>query len=165
METAILFSEKQRFNQWWLWAIILVACVMPVWQFYWTIIENQVVLSDPTEYIGLMIMALILILFLCNRLDTEIRQDGIYIRFIPFICKQRVYPWESIEKIYTRRYHPIGEFGGWGIRGFGKNRALNVSGNQGLQIVFKDGRRLLIGTRKPDEIKSVLILLGKFEDE
>jgi len=165
MRTDILFSEKQRFNQWWIWVIILVACIMPVWQFYRAIIENQVVLSDPTEYIGLMIMVLIIILFLSNRLDSEIRQDGIYVRFIPFIWKQRVYSWDSIEKLYIRRYHPLGEYGGWGIRGFGKNRALNVSGNQGLQIVFKDGRRLLIGTRKPDEIKSVLILLGKFEDE
>jgi hypothetical protein len=43
----------------------------------------------------------------------------------------------------------------------GKNRAFNATGNIGLQLVFKDGKKLLIGTQKPAEIEAVLASLGK----
>ena len=55
-----------------------------------------------------------------------------------------------------REYKPIMEYGGWGIRGFGSNRALNIKGKIGLQLVFKNGQKLLIGTQKADEIVKIL---------
>ncbi|MBK8703741.1 MAG: hypothetical protein IPN33_08970 [Saprospiraceae bacterium] len=66
-------------------------------------------------------------------------------------------------KVYVRQYKPIAEFGGWGLRYSmsGKGRALNVSGNMGLQLEFKDGKKLLIGTQKPKEIELVLTNLGR----
>jgi len=56
----------------------------------------------------------------------------------------------------VRKYKPLLEYGGYGIRGFGNNRALNISGNTGLQLVFKDGRKLLIGTKKGHEMIEML---------
>jgi hypothetical protein len=38
----------------------------------------------------------------------------------------------------------------------GKNRALNVSGSFGLQLVMKDGAKMLIGTQKPQELEDFL---------
>jgi hypothetical protein len=38
----------------------------------------------------------------------------------------------------------------------GAGKALNVSGNMGLQIIFKDNTRLLIGTKKPETLKNVI---------
>ena len=57
------------------------------------------------------------------------------------------------------------EYGGWGLRYgfFGKGRALNVSGNTGLQIEFNNGKRLLIGTNKPRELKEVLTKLNQIK--
>lgn len=54
------------------------------------------------------------------------------------------------------------DYGGWGFRFglFGKGRALNVSGNKGIQLVLTDGTRLLIGTNKPDEARQALQLIG-----
>jgi len=62
-----------------------------------------------------------------------------------------------------RGYSPISEYGGWGMRYSlsGKGRALNVSGRTGVQLVFKDGKKLLIGTQKADDIMQVLAVLGK----
>jgi|GEM_PF-3188478 len=31
-----------------------------------------------------------------------------------------------------------------------------MSGNQGIQLVFRTGKKLLIGTRKPEQVKEVL---------
>ncbi len=85
-----------------------------------------------------------------------IKTDGIYVKFFPFHMSFRHYPWDQIHKSYVRKYNPILEYGGWGLRGLGKNRALNVSGNQGLQLELEGNKRLLIGTRKPDELNNII---------
>jgi hypothetical protein len=43
----------------------------------------------------------------------------------------------------------------------GKGKAFNVSGNKGLQLEFNDGRKLLIGTSKPEELEAFLLQLNK----
>lgn len=163
MNKEVLFTEKQRFTQWWIWVIILIACIIPAWEIYNAVINYRNGISNPASYIGLVIVVLLMIMLISTRLETEIRKDGINVRFIPFIWSRKIYSWDLFEKVYLRDYKPIGEFGGWGVRGIGKNRALNISGNKGIQLEFMDGRRLLIGTRKPEEIKKILELLGKNE--
>jgi hypothetical protein len=58
------------------------------------------------------------------------------------------------------------EYGGWGIRKTfsGKGTAYNVKGKNGLQLVFKNGDRLLIGTQKAEELKETLLTLGKINE-
>ena len=53
-------------------------------------------------------------------------------------------------------YSPIAEYGGWGIRGWGKNTALNARGNRGVRLTLRDGRRVLIGSQRPDELAEAL---------
>ncbi len=102
--------------------------------------------------------------FILNfRLDTVIKTDGIYIRFFPFHRTFRFYAWETLAKCYVREYSPIGEYGGWGLRYSmsGKGKAYNFSGSKGLQLEFFNGDKLLLGTRKPEEITTILQFNGK----
>jgi hypothetical protein len=59
-----------------------------------------------------------------------------------------------LESISVRSYNPLREFGGWGYRSWGgkKGNAWNISGNQGLQLQFKSGKELLIGTQQPEAL-------------
>jgi hypothetical protein len=98
-------------------------------------------------------------------LITQIRTDGIKVRFPPFRPAFTTYSWNSIRKVYLRRYDPIAEYGGWGIRYGPHGKAINLSGATGIQLVFKDGTRLLIGTNNPDKIAEALIYLGKLDCE
>lgn len=113
--------------------------------------------------IGFFMMLVISMLFFFLRLETKISEEGILVRFYPIQLKFRQYKWEDIDQIYLREYSPITEYGGWGIRySFtGNGKALNVSGRNGLQLVFKDGRKLLIGTNKSEDLMQVLSVLGK----
>ncbi|MBK7477116.1 MAG: hypothetical protein IPI11_14350 [Haliscomenobacter sp.] len=93
------------------------------------------------------------------KLATSITREGILIRFSPFV--KRFIPWEEVEKAYVRTYRPILEYGGWGIRfGAGGSRAYNISGNQGLQLVLKNGKKILVGTQKTESLALVLRNLG-----
>jgi hypothetical protein len=163
MTQGIIFKEKQQFRQWWLWLILLVVVANSIWI---TVREfsSASAFSIENTLIPLLLLLLPLGLFgfvFSIRLDTEIKNDGIYVRFFPVHKKFRFYPWSDIEQIYVRKYSPIGEYGGWGIRGLGKNRALNISGDEGMQLILINGKKLLIGTRKPEEIKAALITAGQ----
>ena len=43
---------------------------------------------------------------------------------------------------------------------WGRGKLFNVSGNKGLQLVFDDDTKLLIGTNEPDQLMLVLLKLG-----
>lgn len=155
----VYFYEAQSFRVWWVWVIVL-----GVSGFFVGAVVRQVLLgypvgSNPSPDGVLIIAALLSLvlvaLFWFMRLETRIEADGIHTRFFPFArFKRRV--WGRIQHLRIRRYSPIGEYGGWGIRGFGSNRALNVSGNVGLQLRDVSGNRLLIGTRQPHELDAAL---------
>ena len=103
-------------------------------------------------------------LFYFLKLKTKVEENGIYVRFIPFHLKEIFISWDQLDECYIRTYSPLGEYGGWGIKyGLGgAGKVYNVSGNQGLQLVFKDGSRLLIGTQKPEELQEVIKKIALF---
>jgi hypothetical protein len=104
----------------------------------------------------------ILVLFASFRLHTRINSTGIYYRFFPFHLKKKALLWDDVATATVRKYSPLGEYGGWGVRyGFKSGTAYNVSGNTGLQLVLKNGKKILIGTLKPEELQTVLVGLGK----
>ena len=162
MDSGILFTEKQKFKQWWLWLLLIALNIF----FVYSLID-QVILEQPEDVhlqdtYGLMAVTgmtlLMTFLFYNFQLHTRIHKDGIYVRFRPFHLKYRFYPWEKLVKVYVRSYSPITEYGGWGIRlgFFGRGKAYNISGNMGLQLELDSGKRILIGTQKPVELEDAL---------
>ncbi|OJX55674.1 MAG: hypothetical protein BGO88_01795 [Flavobacterium sp. 38-13] len=169
MADEILFTERQRFRQWWLWFILLGINGLFLFGVIKQVVGGEPYGDKPMSNTGLIITTALTVfltfLFVSFRLETIIRKDGIYVRFFPFHLKFRHYAWETLTKCYVRQYAPIAEYGGWGLRyGFmGKGKALNVSGNKGLQLEFTDNKKLLIGTNKPDELTEILKKLGQLK--
>jgi hypothetical protein len=118
-------------------------------------------MSDTGIIIGLFSCILIDIIFLVFKLKTTITKEHIQVQFFPFHLKPRNYLWSDIKQASVRKYRPIMEYGGWGIRGFKSNRAYNISGKIGLQLEFKNGDKLLVGTQNGQEVNDVLVKLFK----
>jgi hypothetical protein len=79
-----------------------------------------------------------------------------FVRFFPFHRNFKRFAFEDFGEYYAREYRPLLEYGGWGIR-CGKNgKAYNVSGKKGLQIIFKNGKKLLIGSQNPEELVAAI---------
>lgn len=164
MDNEILFSETQRFRQWWLWILLIGSNVFTFYAVYKQVINGRTFGDKPASNTELLISTgitlLTTVLFLIIRLDTQIKKDGVYVKFFPLHLKFRHYYWAQLSKYYVRKYSPMGEFGGWGLRfGFG-GKAYNISGNQGLQLEFTNNKRLLIGTQKPEELTEALNKIG-----
>ena len=170
MDAEVLFSEKQRFHQWWLWLLLIglngLILYGIVQQLIFGIPFGDKPASDAGLVLSFAIPLSLLVFFIFLRLETHITKDGIYVRFLPFQKHYKHYSWANLSKSFVRKYSPILEYGGWGYRFgiYGKGSALNVSGNKGLQLVTIDGKRMLIGTRKPDEIMQVLRKLGQVKE-
>ncbi len=94
------------------------------------------------------------------KLVTEVDSARLRVRFFPFV--RRDIPLEDIIHWEARTYSPILEYGGWGIRtGLfrrGGGGALNARGNRGVQLRFADGKDLLVGSQRPEELAAAITL-------
>jgi hypothetical protein len=157
----VLFYEKQRFNQWCIWLLLIGINGFFVYTAISHFIYKQPVGDNPLSDIGFLIMFPMLVLFnlFCysSNLETKITPEGVFVKLFPFHTKFKHIAWDRIEKCYVREYKPIREFGGWGLRYGFSGQAYNVRGNKGLQIEYKNGKnKLLIGTQKHEELKNIL---------
>ena len=153
------FREIQKFKQWWLWVIVLASLIAPVCI---TLFGKN---AHKTEdlLVGAIAPVVIILLIYFLKLTTQVDEAGIHYKFSPLHLKTFLIEWNEIDKAYIRQYKPILEYGGWGLRAGlgGVGRAYNVSGNMGLQLELKTGKKILFGTQKPDEINKVLNELVK----
>lgn len=160
MTERAIYTEQQHFRQRWVWILLIGTGGIAWWGFI-----QQVILGSPfgdrpsPDLVLWIIWALFGVgmpwLFHSLRLVTQVRGDGIIIRFYPF--RARILKFEDIESYYIRQYRPLREYGGWGIRYSARNgMAYNVSGNRGVQLEMVDGRRILIGSLKPEQLAEAL---------
>lgn len=164
MKQKPLFQETQRFTQWWIWLIHILILAIFFTGIYTQIIKGEPFGDKPMSDLGLVIssgfMLFLVLLLLSLNLKTQVTSTKIYFKFFPFHLKERAYLISDIQEMKVVKYSPISEYGGWGIRGFGNNKAFNVKGNMGLRILFKDGTKRLIGTQKSEELQKIIKELG-----
>lgn len=156
-----VFVEEQRFDQWWFRILLIITSLI----IFGTIAKSyDEIKNNPTDLwtsLGVGLFTIILMFFVAFvlKLVTRIDDQGIHYGFWPFQFKLKTAKWNEIAQCYVREYNPIMDYGGWGYRMISfrkKGAALNVKGNIGIQIVFNDGKKLLIGTQKEQEVKSTL---------
>jgi hypothetical protein len=152
----VFFKEEQRFRQLWLWAIIILASIIPWIGMIFQVILGHKFGNNPGPEWLIILMWLVFgiglpIFFYSLKLITEVRKDGIYLRYFPFHRKFKIYQYKEIESYMAREYKPIREYGGWGIRYSLGGMAYNVYGNKGVQLILKSKKKVLVGTQKPEE--------------
>ncbi len=159
MQTAgrVLFREEQRFRQPWLWALVLAIVTFVWYSFLVHMFLHRPVGQSATADVVLVVFWLLfgvglLALIWWTRLVTEVRNDGLYVRLIPFHRRWQKVPYAQVVRFEACTYNPIRDYGGGGIRYGRKGKAYNVSGNRGVQLELAGGRRLLIGSQQPEAI-------------
>ena len=157
------FKEEQKFTQWWVWLILIGIALIPVYGIYKQIFQGEVFGDKPMSNLGLIafviFMLLFLLLFLLFKLTTEINTKEIKIQFFPLVNK--VVEWKDVKSAQVLNY---GFVGGWGIRLFTKyGTVYNIKGNKGLALELKNGKKLLVGTQKMEELYEIVKNVYKTE--
>lgn len=155
----IYFKEVQRFNQWWLWLLLLLVCIAPFYSLYTEIKRNgllHIVLHDTLQFTTPIILFSVLILFFFVRLKTTIYSDHIQLKYSLFVNLKI-----PIDRIKRVRIIDYGFVGGWGIRFFTKHGTVyNVKGTKGAAILLKSGKQLVIGTQNVKGLSEALMKLN-----
>lgn len=144
-----MFTENQRFNQWWLWTLLLGLDALVLYLFFFS--------PDAEEeriglIIGISVMFTVTLLFALFNLKTKITKQSIELRYLPFLKKK--VDWTEVESAEVIDY---GFVGGWGIRiltSYGT--VYNVKGRIGLYVKLKSKQDFVIGTQKAEELKTFL---------
>ncbi len=157
----MLFTETQRFRQWWL--ILLLGAIFANLLFgaYQQLFNNIPMGDHPVSnpgMIGLVLfICLLFALFFIIKLETRITTNAIFFRFYPFQIKFRKIQKEEISKLEIAQFRPLQDFRGWGIRmGSNVDWAYTIAGNKGLKVYNNSGKVILIGTQKSDELQRAL---------
>ena len=158
-----LYRETQHFRQLWLWLPVLFISLLSIYGLIQQLFLGIPFGSNPAPDTVLVIIAVVFGLMLPvflykTNLTTEVHSDGLYIRFFPFHLSFHKIALEDIKGFEVRIYRPLRDYGGWGIRYGRQGKAYNVSGNRGVQLVLSDGKRLLIGSQKPEAFAEALSL-------
>ena len=156
-----IFREEQRFTQTWILLLLIISGAILILIVLNTYIKDnsQVSLTEVVSTISISLFVTILIFLF--KLTTRIDENGIHYKFFPFHLRLKTISWSEIEKVYVRKYKAISEYGGWGLKGGffwnkSKGNAINVSGDIGIQLELKNGKKLLIGTNQEQQAKQVL---------
>ena len=153
----IIFCEQQSFA-FWLRSFIVFSMLVAMGVVLFELFQKRAELKPanlPTAIAVIIIISVVMtLLFYSAKLKTQVQNDGLYIKFFPFHLRYKKFSADNIAQCFSRQYKPIREYGGWGIRcsWCGAGKAYNVSGNQGVQIIFENGKKLLIGSQKPQEL-------------
>lgn len=145
-----LFTEKQRFNQWWLWLLLAVTSIAPIIGVYREYINRSS--FQNIRLSSFIIIFLVFLLLIILRLKTTITQQNIQLTYFPFVWKTINLSDVAFMKVINYDF-----VGGWGIRLWTKyGTVYNVRGNKGLHIRLKNGKQLVIGTQKPQELERIV---------
>jgi hypothetical protein len=149
------FYEKQRMNQSWLWLVLIVLVGFGSYTYIMQIIYDQPVgnkpMSDNGLYIFELFVLLLVLLFVFMKLETKIDENGIWMKYFPFVKKE--VSWDEIETAKLVTYN----FVGYGIRWGSKyGMVYNTKGDKGIAISLKNRRKFLIGTQEPQAVNEAL---------
>lgn len=160
----VLFREVQKMDQ----ALIRLIVWIPVF-FSWYGTYKQLFLGKPfgnnpapdwMMLVLLLIFGIFFPLFFGSlKLITEVRKDGLYIRFYPFHFSFRFFPFKTVKTYEVVTYSPIRDYGGWGIRYGLKGMAYNAKGNKGVLFEFAEGskvKKLMVGSQIPDKLSEAV---------
>jgi hypothetical protein len=158
------FREVQWMRRvWWVMVLIAAIAVMSWNTFIRQIVQGEPVGTTPGPDWSAWLLWILFgigfpVLFLTMRLVVEVRGDHVFIRYVPFV--RRRISFEEIARAQARTYSPIGEYGGWGIRGWwsSSRTAYSISGAKGVELALKDGRQVMIGSRRPEELAAAIVV-------
>src|SRR5260370_10385317 len=151
----VLFEERQRVVRRIL-DFVLLGLLLLVTLFAWQDLRAHLPAGRQfTMFLPVVLVAVLLFL----ELHVTVQDVGVRIRMLPFanrtIAPAQIARWEA------RTYRPIREYGGWGVRFGPRGRAYNVSGNRGVEITLANGKRVLIGSQRSDDLAAAIARIAK----
>jgi hypothetical protein len=147
------YHEEQHFHG------ALMGLLLLVMVFVVAVTVVAVVFSRPGDALLLAIAPVVVVLVASlislSRLDVDVTDQGVTIAF-RYLWPTRRIPFADIVSLEVRRYNPLLEYGGWGVRFGPKGWGYMTSGNEGVQLRLRKSLPVLIGSARPRELEAAI---------
>jgi hypothetical protein len=147
------YHEEQHFHGA-LMGLLLVAMVFVV-----AVTVLAVFLSRPGDALLLavapVVVVLVASLISLSHLDVDVTDRGVSIAF-RYLWPTRRIGFAEIVGLEVRRFNPLLEYGGWGVRLGPKGWGYLTSGSEGVQLRLRKGLPVLIGSARPRELEAAI---------
>jgi hypothetical protein len=158
LDESVVYREEQQLESPLMWIVVLliaglqwVLTIQHFWYGYYPQIGNV-----EMAMLWLLLGVLLPLVLFSIRLRVTVRRDGVYVQLWPLQQVPHRVPLHVIERYDVRRYRPVDEFGDYAFRDLAFQRVYNLQGNEGVALELTDGRRLLVGARRPDDLLDAL---------
>ena len=149
----IRFHEEQRFRK------ATIALLLGVIAFVVFVTVAALTISRPDELIIVtitpLVVVLVALLYSRAHLDVDVNGEGVTIAF-RYLWPARHISFADIVAVETRRYRPLLDYGGWGVRFGLAGWAYTTGGNVGVKLRLRRGTPVLIGTGRPRELEAAI---------
>ena len=147
------YHEEQHFHGA-LMGLLLVAMVFVV-----AVTVLAVFSSRPGDALLLAIAPVVVVLVAAlislSHLDVDVTDQGVSIAF-RYLWPTRRIRFAEIIGLEVRRYNPLLEYGGWGVRLGPRGWGYMTTGNEGVQLRLRKGIPVLIGSARPRELEAAI---------
>jgi hypothetical protein len=147
------YHESQRFHGAILGLLVAAFVVVAVV----TIVE--LFAGRPAEIwlivVGPLVVLVVAVLLSLSHLDVDVTDEGVTIAFRHVWPARRI-RFSEIVGLEVRRYNPLLEYGGWGVRLGPKGCGYMTSGNEGVQLRLRKGLPVLIGSMRTRELEAAI---------
>jgi len=166
-DSNIFFNEEQRLKHAWIWLVLaLMSFLIFSYGLFVQMILHKPWGNKPMDDKGLIIVSILVtsifivvyFVFKGTRLITEIKSEGIYLKYPPYFTKHIVYHFNDIKHFNKHKYSALKDYGGNGVRKKPKNNevAYLVFGDEGIQLALSSGQKVLIGTQRSEYFLSAI---------
>lgn len=140
MSTSPIFEETQRFGQLWLWLLIGAIGIVSV---------------IASVGVGLIVVGAVVVFFGFVQLTTEVREDGVYVRFAPIHRSFRHIRFDEIESCEVTDFGLL-TYGGIGIRWTPSTIAYMTTRGKGIGLQRDGEKSVMIGSQRADELAEAI---------
>jgi hypothetical protein len=103
--------------------------------------------------VGAVAAAFVGIKFVVGGLTVLVQETQLFVHLGSLRVIKTVIPFSDIVELESVHYRPIMEFGGWGVRGWGKKKAWTARGDQAVVLTLLDDRRIYVGSDHPRRLE------------
>ena len=147
------YHEEQHFHSAILGVLIAALVVVAIV----TVVE--LVAGRPAELwlvvAGPLVVAVVAVLLSLSHLDVYVTDEGVTIAF-RYVWPARRIAFSEITGLEVRRYDPLLEYGGWGVRLGPKGWGYMTGGTEGVQLRLRKGLPVLIGSARARELEAAI---------
>jgi hypothetical protein len=163
-ENGLIFQEKQYFDKWMqffaLAGLMMMINVGTLLSIFYIVPEAPSVLLILAG-IPVLVFAIIGFLFSKMEMTTEVRHDGLHIRYRPTQRIFRHFPFDLIEFSQISKGGLLDGINNWRIRRYPNKTIYQCGSHEKVLIKLTNGKSLLIDSKRPDELITAISSMKK----